>query len=492
MKAAALLRALVVASVSLSVSCGFIASSVLADNQTATVTPVSTNKGSLPYKLELRLREMPKLLPTLQSFSAGQSQGLWVLIGGRTNGMHGFTSDPLANFPPRHQNKHIWVIDPVTGQRWSRRINDSSLTRQQVDALSSFAAQSVQINDTLYVVGGYGFSRSKNDFTTFSTMTAFDLGDIIKWVRREGGLPAGKEDLANLIRQTSHNVLQVTGGQMMMVEGRAILAFGNMFDGGYGSPNFNQVYTTQVRSFRIVDDGTTLGIEDIRRRPTQPNPNDYRRRDYNLIPVIDQTRRPGQAAHAVALSGVFTSTGGIFTVPVEISGNGVPSMRDPNAPPSSGEPPVFMQAMNGYHCATLSIFDSATGENHAILFGGISYMFKSGAEFVEDSNFPFVNDITAVVRKTNGGYRQVWLGRFPNVKSADKKRLQFGAEADVFLKPSMPVTANGMLDLAALKAQHGREPVTVGWIFGGLAADAPNRGTTVASNLVFEIVVTPR
>jgi len=435
---------------------------------------------------------MPRLLPTLQSYTAGQSQGLWVLIGGRTNGMHGFTDDPLANFPPRYQNKHIWVIDPVTGRRWSRRINDSSLTRHQVDALSSFAAQSVQINDTLYVVGGYGFSRRKNDFTTFTTMTAYDLGDIIKWVRREAGLPPGKEDLANLIRQTSHGVLQVTGGQMMMVEGRAVIAFGQMFDGGYGSPNFNQVYTTQVRSFRIVDNGTTLGIEDARRRPVQPNPNDYRRRDYNLMPVIDQTRPPGQAAHAVALAGVFTLTDGMFTVPVEISGNAVPSMRDPTEPPSSGKPPVFMQAMNGYDCALLPIFDSAKGENHAVLFGGISYVYRQGTEFVEDTSFPFINDITAVVRQIDGGYRQVWLGRFPNVRSADKKRLHLGAEALVFLKPSTPVTANGMLDLTALKAQHGTEPVTVGWIFGGIASDSPNGGTTVASNLVFEIVVTPR
>jgi hypothetical protein len=492
MKAAILFRAFLATVVSLGLLFGLTTAGALADNQTPTVSPVSTDTASLPYTVRLRQREMPRVLPTLQSFTAGQSQGLWVLFGGRTNGMHGFTDDPLENFPPRHQNKRIWVIDPISGRRWSRRIDESSLKRKQVDALSSFAAQSVQIDDTLYVVGGYGFSRSANNFTTFSTMTAFDLGNIIKWVRRESGLPPGKEDLANLIRQTSHKTLQVTGGQMMMVEDRAILAFGQLFDGGYGSPNFNQVYTTQVRSFRIVDDGTTLGIEDVRRRPTQPNPTDFRRRDYNLIPIIDQARRPGQTVHAVALSGVFTLTDGMFTVPVEISGNGVPSMRDPDAPPSSLEPDVFKQAMNGYNCAVLPIFDGATGENHAVLFGGISYVYYNSGSFIEDSNFPFVNDVTAVVRSTDGGYRQVWLGRFPKVQSADQKRLHFGAEAAVFLKQSTPVTENGMLDLAALKAQHGTGPVHVGWIFGGIAANSPNGGTSVASNLVFEIIVTPR
>jgi hypothetical protein len=492
MKAAILFRACVSAGASLGFLVGLTTAVALADNQTPTVSPVSTDTDSLPYALRLRQREMPRLLPTMQSFTAGQSQGLWVLFGGRTNGMHGFTDDPLQNFPPRYQNRRIWVIDPVSGDRWSRSLNDSSLTRDQVDALASFAAQSVQIGDTLYVVGGYGFSRSLKDFKTYSTMTAFDLGNIIKWVRQEGGLPPGKEDLASLIRQTEDEVLQVTGGQMMMTQGRALLAFGQMFDGGYGSPNFTQVYTTQIRSFRIVDDGTTLGIEDIRRRPTQPNPDDFRRRDYNLIPIIEAGQPSRTATKAVALAGVFTLTDGMFTVPVEISGTGIPTMQDPDAPPSPGAPPVFKQAMNGYNCAVLPIFDGATGENHAVLFGGISYVYYHNGNFIEDSNFPFINDVTAVVRQTDGGYRQVLIGRFPAVRTVDQKRLRFGAEAAVFLKPSTPVTENGMLDLAELKAQHGTRPVHVGWIFGGIAADKPNGGTSVASNLVFDIIVTPR
>jgi hypothetical protein len=49
-----------------------------------------------------------------------------------------------------------------------------------------------------------------------------------------------------------------------------------------------------------------------------------------------------------------------------------------------------------------------------------------------------------------------------------------------------------MIFLAALKAAHGTEAVRVGWLFGGIAADAPNNGNSVASNLVFEIFVTPR
>jgi hypothetical protein len=487
MEASSLIRSLVATVLSLGIFVACNTGEVFADNQTPTVSPVSKDVASLPYILRLRQREMPKTLPTLQSFSAGQSQGLWVLIGGRTNGMHGFTDDPLENFPPRRQNRRIWVIDPVTGNRWSRSLADSSLSPRQLDELSSFAAQHVQIGDTLYVVGGYGFSRKRNDFRTFSSMTAFDLPNIIKWVRREGDFPAGNADLAALIRQTRDKVLKVTGGQMTMLGNRAILAFGQLFDGGYGSPDHRQVYTTQVRSFRILDDGVTLAIDDVRRRPEQPNPDDYRRRDYPMMPILD-TSGDRPVPKAVALAGVFTLTDGMFTVPVEIDRAGRPTMADPTAPST------FKQAMSGYDCAVLPIFDRASGESHGILFGGISYVFyrRSTDTFVEDPMFPFIHDVTAIVRTSAGDYSQVLIGQFPRVLSVDNKRLRFGAEAAVFLKPSMPVTRNGMLDLVKLKETFGSSSVHVGWIFGGIASDKPNSGSTVASNLVFEIYVTPR
>src|SRR5690606_13125810 len=85
-----------------------------ADNQTPTVSPVSLDTDQLPYAVSLRRVKTATTLPTLQSFAAATHDGLWVLIGGRTNGLHNFSNDPLKNFPPSDQNKRIWVIDPVT------------------------------------------------------------------------------------------------------------------------------------------------------------------------------------------------------------------------------------------------------------------------------------------------------------------------------------------------------------------------------------------
>jgi hypothetical protein len=318
-------------------------------------------------------------------------------------------------------------------------------------------------------------------------MTAFDLDKIVNWVRRLEDAPGGNADLANLIRQTSNDVLKVTGGKLTMIGNRAILAFGQLFDGGYGSSNPVQVYTTQVRSFRIIDDGQTLSIAGIRQIPAAPNPTDYRRRDYTLIPFIDSSG-PQTVPMAAALAGVFTETTGMFTVPVEIARNGRPTMADPTLGST------FKQAMSGYDCAFLPIYDGRRGDSHAILFGGISYVYyrKSTNTFIEDSNFPFINDITALVRKSNGRYRQVLVGAFPNIQTTDNKRLRFGAEAVVFIDPSIPVTSNGMIDLVRLKAQFGTRRVLVGRLFGGIAAEAANGGPSVASNVVFDVFVTPR
>src|SRR5207237_8918679 len=131
----------------------------------------------------------------LQSFASGSfagawsNAGLWVIVGGRTNGLHDFTSDPLENFPPSAQNRRIWVIDPGSWRVWSRSIKDSHLSVDQIDQLSATAYEHVQFGDVLYMVGGYGYSRTAKDFKTFPILTALDLPKIIDWVRSRAGSP---------------------------------------------------------------------------------------------------------------------------------------------------------------------------------------------------------------------------------------------------------------------------------------------------------------
>ena len=455
--------------------------SAQSQNQTPTTSPI-LGGGALPYKLSLRLVGPLTSVPTLQSFASANYAGLWVMIGGRLNGLHQFTSDPLKNFPPSEQNRTVYVIDPARWQVWSRPLSDSKLTSDQVDELSAVAYEHVQANDVLYIVGGYGYTRSTAQFQTYPMLTAIGIPQLIDWVRN----PSGSPDLATLIRQTSSETLRVTGGQMTIIGGRALLIFGQDFEGGYGNPaQAVQTYTGQVRSFRIADTGTMVSIQDIQADPQTPDYVNFRRRDYTLALAIDGVGAT-QSTTAVALSGVFTLTNGIFTVPVEVGRAGHPVQADPTASTT------FKQGMNSYNSASLGLYSASFQQTHTILFGSITYVYfdaKSG-EFVSDSSLPFTNQISAIVRNADRQYQQYLLGaRFPTIIGPTGTPLRFGAEATFFLKPGTPTMTNGLVDLDALLARAGGQHTVIGWIFGGIAAPGGSPAETFASNEVFEVVL---
>ncbi|MCP4774028.1 MAG: hypothetical protein GY880_07305, partial [Planctomycetaceae bacterium] len=87
------------------------------------------------------------LMPGLQSFASGQVGDQWVIVAGKTGGMHSFTTG----------NRSAWVIDPVSKQVWSRSLDDplSGLSQHTVNGLSSSNPQAYQRGNTLFVTGGY-------------------------------------------------------------------------------------------------------------------------------------------------------------------------------------------------------------------------------------------------------------------------------------------------------------------------------------------------
>jgi hypothetical protein len=447
-----------------------------ADNQTPTTSPIIVGSKDLPFDIELKRVDTDGRLPTLQGSFTGTHGSMWVLIGGRTAGLHDFTSDPLQNFPPRFQSRRVWVIDTNSWKTWSRSLYNSGLGVDQGDQLASFAGQSVQRGNTLYLVGGYGYSRKRKQFETFPVMTAVDLPAIIKWVQA----PSKSPKLPELIRQVQDETLRVTGGQMTMLGNRAILAFGQDFAGGYGDPDVVQTYTGQIRSFEILDNGKKISIAHVRKAPQTPDLTNYRRRDYTLGSIID-----GREEKAVAFAGVFTETNGAFTVPVEIDGKGFPHQADPKAADT------FKQGMNIYDTARLGIYDSKTGTSHNVQFGGISYETydRSTKKFVPDTNFPFTNQVTNVLRDRHGRYKQYLLpAEFPKVSGPGVDSYLFGAESRVFIKPRVPTKGGELIDLEALRNKPGKSNV-VGWIFGGIAATQPNFGPSTASNELFAVVL---
>ncbi len=458
----------------------FFGSVTHAANQTPTVTPVIN--GGLGFDIQLQAYDMGQTpVPTLHSFAAGEVDGKWVIIGGRTNGMHGFENIGVLNFPEASANREVWVIDPVSKQTWSRSIEGAGggFTTVEVASLSTTNNQFEQVGDTLYMTGGYGVSDvgSLFDFETFDVLSAVDLPGLADWVMN--GTGTAKDH----VRQISDPMFKVTGGAMYELGGQMQLVFGQDFDGVY-TPGSNGAYTNQVRRFTIVDDGTNLSVASA--TATTPLP-EYRRRDLNVFPVISPDGGGGVEESIVALSGVFTPSFGAWTVPVEIGAIGEPTMDDPN------DAATFKQAMNGYHSAKLGLFSEAGGDMIEMLFGGITFAEydEVGDTLITDNGLPNTRQISAVQIDETGAYSQHYMGEFPEVLDGEGNPIRFGSNAEFFLADGIETYDNGVIKQDLLSPGD-----LLGWIYGGIAANAPHvrqnpEGLSAATNLIWAVTYQP-
>ena len=459
-----------------------LAGTVHAQHQTATLdSPVLG--GLLPYSVALREVSLaPAALPNLHSAAVAIWDDQWVLLGGRTNGLHGMTG--MNAFDPQYENREVWVIDPVTRQSWHKSLLESSpasgLTTDQVDSLSSVNTQFHQAGAALIVAGGYGYKRSVADHRTYDTLIRIDLPGLIGWVKQAPG--SETTQAAQHIQQIRNSYFQVTGGSLEKIGDEYQLVMGQNYEGRY-RPNFNGIYTRQVRRFLIDETAGTLVVPPASMLPTPPLP-EYRRRDLNVMTVLQAGAGAGNhVERAVVLSGVFTPANGVWTVPVLIGPGGAVTMDDPAAPAT------LKQAFQIYHCAKVGLFHRATREMHMILFGGLTILEHDAATstFTRDDQAPFTNQCGVVVRRGDGSFRQFFLPtRFPLITTAEGKELRFGTNAEFFPAPSAPMMHPKVLDLATID----REQV-IGHVFGGIVADAGNGGNTGASGRVFEVVLTP-
>lgn len=421
----------------------------------------------------------------LHSFASGVVDGKWVILSGRTNGVHEIDQAGTGSFPAETQNRDVWVIDPIAKQTWHRSLGQlgatdvdpaSGLTPTQVASLAATNNEFQQVGNTLYIAGGYGLNTS-GEFETFNKISAINLPGLANWVTTGSGTAAAH------IRQLDTPAVSVTGGSMYAMNGRMHLVFGQDFDGSY-SPRADGAYTRQIRSFNILDDGTNLAIANYSQTPPQA---DYRRRDLNVFPVVRPDGAGGTIEGLVALSGVFTSGFGAWTVPVTISETGIPSMADP------GADSTFKQGFNNYHSAKLGLYSESQQRMSEVLFGGISLQSRDPitGEVTTDDGLPFVNDITAVAIDAQDAFSQRHLGYFPAIVDQAGNPWRFGANSEFFLAPGVGTYSNGVI-----KADSLTSGAVLGYLFGGIMTNGPHtRGfpsvTSTASFNFFEVVYSP-
>lgn len=462
------------------------------DNQTLNTSSILPSTF-LPFEINIELVSQddgtPFLLPNgIQGYVTGAHKEKWLFLGGRTNGLHGFDNN-TNNFPPMEQNRTLYVVDIEEKKVYSRSLLDiqSGLTQDQIDSLSVVASQYYQQKETLYMSGGYGFRNSVNQFATFDFLTAIDIPGLIHWVTNPGAL----EKASQHIRQIADPTFQVTGGAMHQLSKRSptLLVFGNNFEGAYRPGGTAvQTYTKEVRKFKILDDGKHLDVEIL-----SPSSQEeiFRRRDLNVPPVIQKISKKGKERYGlVALSGVFTVTGGIWTVPVNVNHRGEPSMPDPF------NPFTFKQGMNGYTSAFAGLYSAKTEDMYLILLGGITYEYFQDGLFQEDSELPFTNEVTTVKLDKQGLYSQFLMdAEYPLIVSTGSNPgnpLLFGTSCDFI--PSHKFHKHGY-KYSILNLDKIKESAVIGYVVGGIASTLPNtnsRFDSMASPYIFKVTLAPR
>lgn len=375
-------------------------------------------------------------LPGLHSFAFAQYDGKWLLLGGRIDGLH--ARQPFNAFPASGNNKVIYVIDPITNQKWERNV--SELPTAIAEQLQSSNPQFCQDGETLYYLGGYCFSVTANDHITFDKLTAIQVPELMNAI-------INNAPVNSYFKQISDTAFAVTGGHLVKMNDRFYLVGGHRFDGRYnpmGNPTYVQKYTNQIRSFKINNTGSQLSISEYQ---VISDPVHLRRRDYNLISQIF----PGGTEGFTISSGVFQENADLpFLYPVDVTPTGYQPIT------------TFNQYLSNYHTANVSLYENDLQQMHTLFFGGISRYYYNNGVFTQDDNVPFVKTISRLSRGANGIFEEYNL---PIEMPA-----YHGASAEFFINTSLPHTNNDVIKLNEIMS----DTILLGYVVGGINSTTIN------------------
>ncbi|MCA0348098.1 MAG: hypothetical protein LCH35_02445 [Bacteroidetes bacterium] len=230
------------------------------------------SQSTFDYQLEINPVTIPNF-PGIHSYAFGQSNGKWLIIGGRVDGIH--ARQPFNAFPASNNNTNIYVVDINTQQFWTASTNSLSTSIKEQLQASNF--NFYQDNSSLYIIGGYAFSATANDHITFDKLTSIDVPNLIDAIIN--GNP-----IQSYFKQIQNSNFAITGGQLGKIDDTFYLIGGHRFDGRYNpmnNPTFTQTYSNQIRKFNIDNSGNQLSISNYE---TITDAVHLHRRDYNLMP----------------------------------------------------------------------------------------------------------------------------------------------------------------------------------------------------------------
>ena len=180
-------------------------------------------------------------LPGIHSFAFAQSGNKWLIIGGRTNGLHGLNSS--GSFPPEDKNDLVTVIDTSTWAFYTADLNQ--LPKAIADPMRSTNMEYIQEGSYLYMVGGYGYDSVASIYVSFPKLTAIHVDNMIDAV-------INATPIAPTIRQVTDTNFSICGGDLGKIGSDFYLIFGHNFGGRYTdppSPIFTQTYSDRIKKF---------------------------------------------------------------------------------------------------------------------------------------------------------------------------------------------------------------------------------------------------
>lgn len=425
----------------------FVACFMLLLQDTAVFSQANVTVFAEPYPIPA--------LPGLHSFAAAQYDGKWVLIGGRTDGLH--QRQPNTSFLSVNNNTKIYVVDPVSKNVWSALV--TSLPVDISDQLQSTNMLFCSDSSKLYIAGGYGYSVAAADHKTYASLLVIDLPGLIQAIITGSAINT-------FIRQLSDNYFALTGGQMAKLGDMFIMVGGQRFDGRYNpnnGPSFTQEYSNQVRKFRLSDDGVAISMNY---QQSITDVNQLHRRDYNMAPQVFPDRKLG-----------YTAFSGVFQAAVNLPYLNTVDIDTVSYYPNTS----FNQLLNHYHSGKFSVYDSAANLMHSFFLGGMAqFYYDAGGNLEQDNAVPFVSTIGRVSRDAGGTMTETKVGDLPGL---------LGSGAELILNHELPLYANEVIRLHDVNA----DTVLAGYLVGGIQSIAPNiffvnNGTqSSAANTIFKI-----
>lgn len=414
-----------------------------------------------------------KNLPALQSFVFGQSGNYWLLIGGRTNGFHGFSN--YQDFPFKKANKFVYVYNTATNKLDSMATALlPSVLREQY---TSSNMQHFQVGNYLYVSGGYGEYHAKlpdSTYTTYATLSRVNITQIINAV-----LTKNITKFRTSVVYAKDKLTASTGGEMYKLsDGKFYLVLGHRFYGTYSADSTGgkteQTYLDSVHVFRLTETPSSITIISSSRQFISDNLPDnttqFRRRDLLVVPAI---QKGGQNIGLTVYGGVFTANSGVpFRNPIYLKGGITPSYQLDK---------TYTQTSNIYATANVEMYDSVKDVMLTTAFGGIgedtSTTTRSGDAFTKKIMTIRRNNRTNVTTE---------------IVNPTDTPTYMGSEGIFIPAPNAPMyKANlGIMNYNAFPAGT---PKLIGYIYGGIVSSSTawsRSNPTIPSKMVYEVYFT--